>query len=139
MISFEGHILPISTNRSRVWPVFITLPSLLLFVLNTYYKSRQRGITINDSSDYYKLRQQVITIHDRYVITIHDNCYYNSRQVLQFLTNVITIHDRYYNSPRYYNSRQNSRGLGRGSCGAFTTPFLQITSTNRKGLVLHKM
>ena len=98
-------------------------------IVCSYYKSRQRGITIHDSSDYYKLRQQVITIHDRYVITIHDNCYYNSRQVLQFTTTVITIHDRYYNSrqvllqftigtllqfttsvitihDRYYNSRQ---------------------------------
>ena len=71
-----------------------------MFVLRTYYKSRQRGITIHDSSDYYKLRQQAITIHDRYVITtIHDR-YYNSRQVLLQL-----IHDR------YYNSGQNRRGL----------------------------
>ena len=55
-------------------------------------------LTIHDSSDYYKLREQVITIHDRYVIAIHDNCYYNSRRVLQ------SVHDNCY-----YNSRQNRR------------------------------
>ena len=43
-------------------------------------------ITIHDGSDYYILRQHVITIYDGYVITIHNNCYYNSRQVLQFTT-----------------------------------------------------
>ena len=34
-----------------------------------------------------------ITIYDRCVITIHDTCYYISRQVLQYATSVITIHD----------------------------------------------
>ena len=50
-------------------------------------------ITIHDSSDYYILREHVITIYDGYVVTIHDNCYYISRQVLQYTTSVITIHD----------------------------------------------
>ena len=61
-----------------------------------------------DSSDYYKSRQRVITIYDRYVVTNHDNCYYNLRQALQFTTTFITIHDKYYNSRRYYNSRQHT-------------------------------
>ena len=74
-----------------------------------FYKLLQNTtdvITIYDSSDYYKSRQRVVTIYDRYVITNHDNYYYNLRQVLQFTTTVITIHDRYYNSRRHYNSRQ---------------------------------
>ena len=65
-------------------------------------------ITIYDSSDYYKSRQRVITFYDRYVITNHDNRYYNLRQVLQFTTTFITIHDKYYNSRRYYSSRQHT-------------------------------
>ena len=43
-------------------------------------------IIIYDSSDYYKSRQRVITIYDRYLITNHDNCYYNLRETLQFTT-----------------------------------------------------
>ena len=49
-------------------------------------QNRTSVITIYDSSDYYRSRQQVITIYDRYVITNHDNCYYNLPQVLQFKT-----------------------------------------------------
>jgi len=73
-----------------------------------HYKTRQSVITIYDSSDYYILRQHVIAIYDGYVVTIHDTCYYISRQVLQYTTSVITIHDRYYNSRYYYISRQHT-------------------------------
>ena len=76
-----------------------------------YYKVRQCfiAIVIYESSAYYKLRQDVITIYDSLVIPILDNCYYNLRQVVQFMTTVITIYDRYYNSRHYYNLRQNKR------------------------------
>ena len=78
------------------------------FYFRGYYKTRQSVITIYDSLDYYILPQHVITIYDGYVITIHDTCYYISRQVLQYTTSVITIHDRYYNSRHYYISRQHA-------------------------------
>ena len=76
-----------------------------------YYKIRQCfiAILIYESSAYYELRQDVITIYDSLVIPILDNCYYNLRQVVQFMTTVITIYDRYYNSRHYYNLRQNKR------------------------------
>ena len=79
------------------------------FHVTGYYKTRQSVITIYDNSYYYILRQHAITIYDRFVITIHDTCYYISRQVLKFTTSVITIHDRYYNSRHYYISRQHRR------------------------------
>ena len=60
-------------------------------------------ITICDSSYYYKTRQRVTTIYDRYVITNHDNCYYNLLQVLQFtipwVPEVIIIIIFYVNGP----------------------------------------
>ena len=76
-----------------------------------YYKIRQCfiAILIYESSAYYELRQDVITIYDSLVIPILDNCYYNLRQVVQFMTTVITIYDRYYISRHYYNLRQNTR------------------------------
>lgn len=45
-----------------------------------------------DSFDSYNLRQHVITIYGRYVlITIHDNCHYNLRQVFwKFTTPFVT-------------------------------------------------
>lgn len=43
-------------------------------------------MTIYDSSEYHKLQQHVITICDKWVIKTHDNCYYNLRKVLQFMT-----------------------------------------------------
>ena len=79
---------------------------LLVLRFTTYYKIRQSVVTIYDSLDCYTSRQHVITIYDRCDITIHDTCYYISRQVLQSTTSVITIHDRYYNSRHYYISRQ---------------------------------
>ena len=75
--------------------LILTKFSNILNIYELFFKLLQNTadvITIYNSSDYYKSRQQVITIYDMYVITNHDNYYYNLRQVLQFTTTVITIH-----------------------------------------------
>jgi len=99
----------INFNRYLLKRLNTLFEKLLVLRFTTYYKIRQGVVTIYDSSDYYTSRQHVITIYDRCVITIHDTCYYISRQVLQNTTSVITIHDSYYNSRHYYISRQYNK------------------------------
>ena len=85
---FEGHILPISTNKSLVWPVI--LPSLYncLFL---------RLITNHDNVVLQFTTAQIITNYDNRLLQ------FTIGTLLQFKTTVITILDR------YYNSRQNKR------------------------------
>jgi len=83
----------INFNRYLLKRLNTLFEKMLVLRFTTYYKIRQGVVTNYDSSDYYTSRQHVITIYDRYVITIHDTCYYISRQVLQYTTSVITIHD----------------------------------------------
>ena len=49
-----------------------------------YYNSRQLGLLQITTTGYYNSRQLLLQFTTG--ITIHDNCYYNSRQVLQFTT-----------------------------------------------------
>ena len=88
----------INFNRYLLKRLNTLFEKMLVLRFTTYYKTRQGVVTIYDSSDYmyYTSRQHVITIYDRCVITVHDTCYYISRQVLQY-----TIHDKCN-----YNSQQ---------------------------------
>ena len=62
---------------------------------------------------------QVITKHDRVllqftiarIITFYDSMLLHFTTGIANATSVITIHNRYYNSRRYYISRQHPRGL----------------------------
>ena len=86
---FEGHILPISTNRGLVWPVI--LPSLYncLFL---------RLITNHDNVVLQFTTARIITNYDNRLLQ------FTIGTLLEFTTTVITIHDRYYNSRQFFFS-----------------------------------